>query len=325
MKSYHNHDRNKISPRLADLGRLLSELINNRKIRVPSAPIPVVRESPTTLESSEDSLYWLGHSSVLLTFGGRHFLLDPVLSSTFLSFPFNLAPRRFSRTLPMEPGKIPQLEALVLSHDHYDHMNRETIMTLDDRVKTYLVPLGVESHLLRWGIHKEKIQTLDWWEETHVGGVHITCTPARHFSGRSFFGRNKTLWCSWTFKGKKSSLFFSGDSGYGDHFGEIGEKLGPFDVALVECGQYNPAWRAIHMMPEESLRAGMDVGGRSIIPIHWGMFSLALHSWNDPAIRISQAANGIKSKLIIPRVGERVKIGISGSMEYGDPWWKELG
>jgi L-ascorbate metabolism protein UlaG (beta-lactamase superfamily) len=180
------------------------------------------------------------------------------------------------------------------------------------------VPLGLKSHLLHWGVEDSKITELDWWDELEIDGITLTCTPAQHFSGRGVTDRSKTLWASWVLKGKQNSIYFSGDSGYFGEFKKIGEKYGPFDIALMECGQYNELWHAIHMMPEETAQAGIDVQAKAIMPIHWGMFDLSLHSWTEPVERVSVAAAKLNLPLVTPVIGERFDI---QNLLVSNQWW----
>jgi L-ascorbate metabolism protein UlaG (beta-lactamase superfamily) len=188
-------------------------------------------------------------------------------------------------------------------------------------VKHFYVPLGVENHLISWGVPERSISVLDWWEETKTMGIELICAPARHFSGRGLTDRASTLWCSWIIKGKNSKIYFSGDSGYGPHFKEIGTKYGPFDIALMECGQYNQQWEAIHMMPEQTAQAGIEVRADLIMPIHWGAFTLALHSWTDPVERLLEKAKELNIPVATPVVGEPIFV---GDTSYPiSAWWEE--
>jgi len=204
-----------------------------------------------------------------------------------------------SAFLPIEIAKLPKIDAVLFSHDHYDHLDYGSVQLLKDKVGVFYTPLGVGIHLAEWGVAKEQIIEMDWWEETNFQGLQFICAPAQHFSGRGLTDRGKTLWSSWVIKSDSENIFFSGDSGYGDHFKEIGKKYGPFDFAMLECGQYNEVWKEIHMMPEETAQAGVDLEAKKIMPIHWGAFKLALHSWTDPVERVTKKASelGIPTKL----------------------------
>lgn len=262
---------------------------------------------------------WFGHSTVLLEMEGKRLLLDPMFGQSPSPLPL-FGSKRYSETLPMEIEDLPSIDVVILSHDHYDHLDYHSIMKLKDKVSQFYVPLGVGSHLERWGIEREKIKEHNWWNESEIGGLRLVATPARHFSGRGLFDRNTTLWSSWVIIGKQSKVYFSGDGGYGPHFKEIGEKYGPFDLTLMECGQYNERWSAIHMMPEESVQAHLDVRGNIMIPIHWAAFSLALHDWIEPIERVTKRAKEQNVSISTPKIGESV---IVGSAEYPSSiWWR---
>jgi L-ascorbate metabolism protein UlaG (beta-lactamase superfamily) len=229
--------------------------------------------------------------------------------------------KRYSVTLPIEPEHLPPIDAVILSHDHYDHLDYHSIQKLKDKVGKFIVPFGVGSHLVRWGVHPAKISEYDWWSELELDGLKLVCTPARHFSGRSLFNRDSTLWCSWVIMGQQTRIFYGGDSGYAPHFKEIGEKYGPFDLTFMECGQYDERWPAIHMMPEETVQAHIDVLGKLMIPIHWSAFTMALHDWTDPIERVTKAAKERNVNISTPRIGEAVNV---GSAEYpASVWWNK--
>ncbi len=201
------------------------------------------------------------------------------------------------------PGPLPSIDAILISHDHYDHLDYGSIRQLKDKTKYFFVPLGVGAHLQHWGVEASKITELDWWQSADIDGMTFTATPARHFSGRGLTDRDKTLWASWVIKGQDNNIYFSGDSGYRTHFKQIGEQYGPFDFTMIECGQYNEKWEAIHMMPEQSLQAHIDLQGKMMMPIHWGAFNLAVHPWKEPVERLLKAK---KEDMMIatPVIGE---------------------
>jgi L-ascorbate metabolism protein UlaG (beta-lactamase superfamily) len=245
-------------------------------------------------------------------------LLDPMFGRSPSPFPI-FGPKRYSVKLPIEIEELPTIDAVIFSHDHYDHLDYGSIRKLKAKVKQFIVPLGVAGHLVRWGVDPKIIQEHDWWDEFTFRGLTLASTPARHFSGRGLGGRDTSLWCSWVILSEDTRIFFSGDSGYGPHFKEIGSKYGPFDLTLMECGQYNERWAGIHMMPEETVQAHLDVQGKLMIPIHWGAFTLALHSWSDPVERAVKAAKQLGSAIATPRIGETVSI---GAAEYpNSTWW----
>ncbi|RJX39554.1 MBL fold metallo-hydrolase [Paenibacillus pinisoli] len=285
----------------------------------PKGDVPVEPfDSKAFMENKEDQVVWFGHSTLLLKVDGVKLLIDPVFSDYASPVRF-FGPKRYSDKLPAEIEELPELDAVIISHDHYDHLDYASIRQLSGKAKQFIVPLGVAGHLTKWGVDPDRIVELDWWEKQQLHGLTLTSTPARHFSGRGG-GAGSTLWSSWVIVSQHTRIFYSGDSGYGPHFKEIGEKFGPFDLTLIETGQYDEKWANIHMSPEESLQAHLDVQGKLMIPIHWGAFTLALHSWTDPIERATRAAELQNSVLATPKIGEVVTIGAS---EYpSESWWE---
>ncbi|MBD0776361.1 MBL fold metallo-hydrolase [Maribacter sp. ANRC-HE7] len=252
--------------------------------------------------ASPTRFVWFGHSSFLIQMNHKNILLDPMFGEVPAPLPF-LGGKRFSAELPIEIRKLPKIDAVIISHDHYDHLDYESISLLKDKVGTFYTPLGVGVHLETWGVLKENIVEMDWWQETTFDDLQFVCTPARHFSGRKFSNGQSTLWSSWVIKSATENIFFSGDSGYDSHFKAIGDKYGPFDFAMMECGQYNKMWPDIHMFPEETAQAGMDLKAKRIMPIHWGAFKLALHPWTDPVQRVTKKAKELNLPIITPQIG----------------------
>jgi L-ascorbate metabolism protein UlaG (beta-lactamase superfamily) len=299
---------------------ILKDFIKGNPNSRPALPLQPQLLPPASIQQNgETRITWFGHSAVLLEIDGVTLFLDPMLGRAPSPFPF-IGGRRYSNQLPLEVADLPQIDAVVLSHDHYDHLDYGTIRKLKDKVGLFIVPLGVGAHLRRWGVSGEKIREQDWGERIEYAGLTFTSAPARHFSGRSLLDRNSTLWCSWIIQGARTKLFFSGDSGYGRHFAEIGRKYGPFDLTLMECGQYDPRWADIHMLPEQTVQAHIDVQGGLLIPIHWGAFTLSMHDWTDPVERVTAAAAASGVMLATPRIGESV---VAGSAQYPVlPWWR---
>lgn len=288
--------------------------------REPESQLPVVALKPDVFSKSPDSppmLSWFGHSAILLEIEGKLLFIDPMLGQRASPFSFT-GSRRFNDSLPIDIEDLPPLDAVLITHDHYDHLDYGSILKLKEKTKHFYVPLGVGAHLERWGVEPEKISELDWWETAEIGGVSLVATPARHFSGRGIADRNKTLWCSWVIRGSKHAIYCSGDSGYDKHFKEIGDAYGPFDLTLLECGQYGEGWPLIHMTPEETLQAHLDLHGRVLMPVHWGAFALALHSWRDPVLRLAKAAESNNVALAIPAIGQSWRI--DGDLPQGK-WW----
>ncbi|MEI7026212.1 MBL fold metallo-hydrolase [Paenibacillus sp. y28] len=292
----------------------------NRRPReaIPIKSLPAVGRKESA-SAGQPQITWLGHSALFLELDGKKILLDPMLGTAPSPFPW-FGNQRYSKKLPFAIEQLPWIDAVILSHDHYDHLDYPSIQRLKDQVGHFFVPLGVGSHLERWGIKKELITEHDWWEESDLGGIRLTAAPARHFSGRSVNDRNRTLWCSWVIRGREAHIFFSGDSGYGPHFQEIGEKYGPFDLTLMECGQYDERWSTIHMMPEETVQAHVDVQGRLLLPIHWGAFTLGFHDWTDPVERVTKAAKPRGIAVATPQIGEPVPIGTASYP--ASAWWR---
>ena len=266
-------------------------------------------------------LIWYGHSAFLLQIEEKNILLDPMFGK--VAAPHSLmGGNRFNSQLPLEIEKLPEIDAIIFSHDHYDHLDYESVLKLKDKTNHFYVPLGLGVHLKAWGVLSNKITEMDWWQETQFETLKLVCTPAQHFSGRKLNNGQSTLWSSWVIQSKKENIYFSGDSGYANHFTEIGKKYGPFDIALMECGQYNEKWADIHMMPEETAQAGIDLKASKIMPIHWAGFKLALHEWTDPINSVKAEAENLNLKVITPKIGEEILVKDSVSA-YTD-WWKKL-
>ena len=281
-------------------------------------PINEMDSSYLVKTQAEDKMYWFGHSTFLLQLDSLNILIDPMLGDSPSPHPL-LGTNRFNDKLPIEIEKLPQIDLVLISHDHYDHLDYGSIQKLKDKVKQFYVPLGVGVHLKSWGITESKIAEYNWWDETSYKNLELVFTPARHFSGRGLTDNSTTMWGSWVIKSNSKNIFFSGDSGYGPHFKEIGEKYGPFDFAMMECGQYNEKWADIHMMPEETAQAGIDAKANIIMPIHWGAFKLALHDWDDPIKRITTKAEELNMPTYIPEIGQ--KIDLSNLNIKSTNWW----
>ncbi|MEK3883137.1 MBL fold metallo-hydrolase [Paenibacillus sp. PL2-23] len=298
------------------------EFLRGSPSRQPKGAYPMVELDSRSLEQPDKPrVVWFGHSAALLQTDGLTILFDPMFGTAPSPFPM-VGGKRYGGRLPLRLEDIPSIDYVFITHDHYDHLDYSSIKRLKDKVSHFLVPLGVANHLKRWGVEEKRITELDWWQELELGSLKIACAPSRHFSGRGTGDRDSTLWCSWVIHSRETRLFFSGDSGYGPHFKEIGDQYGPFDLTMMECGQYDERWSAIHMLPEQTVQAHEDVRGDVLIPIHWGGFTLALHDWTDPPERVVKEAERRGVRMATPRVGESVTI---GSEAYPQSrWWRDV-
>lgn len=285
---------------------------------VPDRPIPVHALSRTDLLAAPDhSLYRLGHSTLLFKLGGRFILTDPVFCQR--ASPVQWAgPARF-HAAPISCDDLPPIDVVLLSHNHYDHLDRSAIRALTAKTRYFVTPLGVGDQLIGWDVPANKVRQLDWWQSVMLDGVNLVATPAQHFSGRGLFDADKTLWASWVISDERLRLFFSGDSGYFGGFDEIGRRFGPFDLTLLETGAYDEHWPFVHMTPEETLQAHRDLRGRCLLPIHNGTFDLALHPWHEPFERIASLAQAAAVPLSTPEMGERVDL---HAPHGGREWWR---
>lgn len=285
----------------------------------PLVTLPIDTAAYDNLQKDELKATWFGHSILLLEIGGKRILIDPVFSPTPSPFSFAGNPA-FAMTNEYQIEELPAADIVLLSHDHYDHLDYPTILKLKDQAPHFVCSLGVGAHLERWGVSASKIIELDWWETNEVAMLKFTSTPSRHFSGRKI-KRFRTLWGGFAIESKDHKVLYASDSGYGKHFKEIGEKLGPFDLAFLECGQYNEMWNQIHAMPEELPQAWQEVQAKVMMPIHWGRFKLAMHDWTEPVERLLAAtADTDQQRLITPRIGERFDP--AKPANYVTRWWR---
>jgi L-ascorbate metabolism protein UlaG (beta-lactamase superfamily) len=283
-------------------GVMFDFLFGGSDAKRPTDSIPSVHTDLAALPADGDAMVWFGHSSYLLQLGGVRFLVDPVFSKNASPVPGSNTP--FAGADTYTAADMPEVDYLVITHDHYDHLDYETVTALRHKVKVVLCPLGVGEHLEYWGYPEGIITELDWGEHVELsGGITATATPARHFSGRSF-KRNTTLWMSMVLRSPRRSVYVGGDSGYDTHFAAIGAQHGPFDVAILENGQYDERWKFIHALPDEVVQAGIDLQARRVVPVHSGKFALALHSWTEPLDSIAAIARVRKLPLATPMIGE---------------------
>lgn len=284
----------------------------------PGSPLPVRKSDLKSLSLNEPVIIWFGHSSYLIIINGKRILVDPVFSAYASPWQF-IGTKNFAYSHPYSIDEFPELDLVILTHDHYDHLDYHAILKLASKTKLFCTALGVGAHLAYWGIEESKIQEFDWWESATVfSGIELTATPARHFSGRGF-KRNQSLWTSFALNVEGYKLFIGGDSGYDTSFKAIGDKLGPFELAILECGQYNEQWPFIHMMPEQTVQAAVDLRANVLLPVHWGKFKLSLHSWTDPINRAVAQAKVLNQRITTPMIGEIIKL---DAISSGSPWWK---
>jgi L-ascorbate metabolism protein UlaG (beta-lactamase superfamily) len=288
--------------------------------RRPAGSVPVLRPDPAPPAGPEVlGVTWYGHASALVEIEGARLLVDPVWSDR-CSPSRRVGPRRL-HPIPLALAQVPPVDAVLISHDHYDHLDLATVRgLLRTQVAPFVVPLGVGAHLERWGVPAERIIELDWGEQTCAGGVRLTAAAARHFSGRTL-ACDHTLWSSWVLTGARRSLFYTGDSGYFDEYARIGVRYGPFDATLMQVGEYDPGWPDVHMTPEEAVAAHLDLRGGLLIPVHWGTFVLALHPWAEPVDRLWREAKARGVPLAVPRPGERVDV---RDPQAVSAWWQAL-
>ncbi len=297
--------------------------------RTPEASgVPIQRRTAADFATPAEGLRltWMGHGTTLVEIAGRRFLIDPVWSDN--ASPGRLFGVKRFHDVPLALGDLPPLDAVLITHDHYDHLDAETVTALALRVPRWICPLGVGARLEGWGVPPQAITELDWWEATDASGVEITATPTRHFSGRFVNDRDSTLWCGFVVQASPEasgargpSVYVGGDGGYSDLFREVGERLGPFDVALMEVGAYNQAWADIHLGPEQAVQAALDARAQLMLPVHWATFDLALHGWTEPGERTLVAAREAGLPLALPRPGESIDI---ANPPEAARWWPDL-
>jgi L-ascorbate metabolism protein UlaG (beta-lactamase superfamily) len=320
--SFHNTHR--VTPGLkGNPLPTLGEYFFGGSQRVPPAALPLLDPRATWLAPPETGLRttWLGHSTLLLEIDGARVLTDPVFGERASPVSF-AGPKRFHRP-PVAIADLPALSAVLVSHDHYDHLCRESIQALLARDVPFVTSLGVGARLEAFGVPAARIVELDWWESWQTPGAELrfTATPAQHFSGRGVSDRNHTLWSSWVIAGAQHKLFFSGDTGLTDEFQHIGQSFGPFDLVMLEIGAWHPSWGDIHLGPENALQAHQWLRGKQLLPVHWGTFNLAIHAWDEPAETLWTGAQTRGIQLLTPQLGEAVEPARSGTPRA---WWREL-
>jgi L-ascorbate metabolism protein UlaG (beta-lactamase superfamily) len=295
-------------------------LFEKSKRATPIDSFPAKRIDLLNLPPNKDILVWFGHSSYFMQLDGKKFLVDPVLSGSASPLRFTTPSFRGSDVYTVDD--FPEIDYLLLSHDHYDHLDYETILELKPKVKKVICGLGVGEHFEYWGYDKEKIIEKDWEEEVILdSGFVVNVVPARHFSGRGF-QRNGSLWVSFVLQTPSNKIFIGGDSGYDTHFAKIGDKFGAFDLVILECGQYDKSWRYIHLLPEEIIQAAQDLKAKRLMPVHWGKFVLGNHAWDEPILKITDLGRKNNMPLLTPMIGEEVNL--KDSTQTFSAWWEGI-
>ncbi|PRQ07983.1 MBL fold metallo-hydrolase [Enhygromyxa salina] len=301
---------------------VLREFLFGRERRAPAAPLPAVDPRPGWARPAETGLRvtWLGHSTMLLEIDGSRVLTDPVWGRASPSQ--LIGPKRFS-PVPISIDALPDLDAVVISHNHYDHLDRGAVVELGKRDVNFYTSLGVGAYLESWGIPPERVIEFDWWDSVELPrtGLRITAAPSQHFSGRGLTDRNASLWSAFALQGPRHAVFFSGDTGLTPEYREIAARLGPFDLVMLEVGAFHPAWGQIHLGPDNAVEALAMLGGGCFLPVHWGTFDLGLHPWDEPAERLIELAPSRDLRLLMPKLGAAVE---PARAEQVDPWWREI-
>ena len=302
--------------------RFSNNMLFNSNQTVPEQHLPEVHPPNIQkfLEPTDSIKFiWFGHSTILINITNTIVLVDPVFSPSASPVKF-LVPRFQPPVLDL--SELPKIDIVLISHDHYDHLDMNTVQYLRDKVPKFVVPLGVTSHLKSWGVSEEKMIELDWWQSTSFDQVTFTSAPAQHFSGRqALFNTSQTLWSSWVVQSADVSFYFSGDSGYDVHYKQIGDKFGPIDLVFIDSGQYNVRWREVHNLPEESVKASNDLKGRYLVPVGWGMFNLAVHNWYDPIRESVKFSKKHNVQLMTPKLGQLISL--EDQITTID-WWSKL-
>jgi L-ascorbate metabolism protein UlaG (beta-lactamase superfamily) len=301
--------------------KVLKEFFFDKKIRVqPKGVIPSIKTDLISLDINKNILVWFGHSSYYMQVDGKRILVDPVFSGH--ASPFSFSIKAFKGTDIYTADDMPVIDLLFITHDHWDHLDYETIKQLRPKIKKVICGLGTGAHLEHWGYDKSLIVEKDWDEKIVLGDNFTVFTvPARHFSGRTFT-RNKTLWMSFVLQTPTMQIFIGGDSGYDKHFAEIGKTFGPFDIAILENGQYNNSWRYIHVLPGEILRAAKELQAKRILPVHSGKFALALHAWDEPFKLVTENNKKENLDVITPVIGEQVSL--ADNQQTFPHWWEGI-
>jgi L-ascorbate metabolism protein UlaG (beta-lactamase superfamily) len=297
----------------------LNEFIHKPKTTIPPKPLPTVKSNLQNLRDDKPCIIWFGHSSYLVKYKGFTILVDPLIQSH--ASPVAFFGKPFPGTDIFQVNDFPEIDLLILTHDHYDHLSFHVIKALEKKVKAICTSLGVGGILESWGVHTKKIIELDWNENfSFTNNVKLTAQTARHFSGRTL-RRNQTIWSAFVLEFYQYKIFIGGDSGYGKHFKQIGKKFGPFDMAFLECGQYGDNWPLIHMRPEETVQAAIDIQAKFLMPVHWAKFTLSVHPWSEPPERLLASPLAHQLTITTPKIGEPFWLGEKLPQEK---WWKDM-
>lgn len=299
---------------------MLSNVFGEKGNPRPQGSIPAIKTDLKALDAAQDLVIWLGHSSYFVQLGGQRILIDPVFSTN--ASPVPLTNVAFDGTSLYAADDMPEIDFLLMTHDHYDHLDYPSIQALQPKVKQVVTGLGVGAHFEAWGYDPKTVHEADWYETVQaVPGLKIHVTPARHFSGRTFT-RDKSLWVGFALVSDQRRIFFSGDSGYAPHFAEVGQRYGPFDWVALDAGQYDPRWANVHMNPEQAAQAAEDLQARALTPGHVGRFSISPHDWDDPFKRITIASQGRSYALWTPEIGRLIHL--DGREQTFVPWWEAV-
>lgn len=315
--AFQNQSPTEITLKEASFFKMMRDFLNKPASARPKKEIMSIKTDLRALSSQKPAIVWFGHSSYFIKYNDICILIDPVLTGS--ASPVSGFAKSFPGSDIYSASDFPQIDMMILTHDHYDHLDYKTILELSHKVKHFYVSLGLESHLKYWGVSADRIISFDWWDSaTTKEGFQLTSAPGRHFSGRTFV-RNKTLWGSFILRMDEYSIFIGGDSGYDTHFKEVGERFGPFDIAFLESGQYNKLWPYIHLVPEEAVSAAKDLKAKLLMPVHWGKFALAFHDWDEPIIRVKKEARVQEINVATPLIGEAFHLGEAYPEKE---WWK---
>jgi len=302
------------------LSIIFSNMFSSAKNLQPEHSVPTDKVDLKTLPDDKDVIVWLGHSSFYIQLNGQRILLDPVLSP--YASPFSFAVKAFKGTSIYSVDDIPDIDLLLITHDHWDHLDYDTITALQPKIKQLFVPLGVGAHFEKWAFTQDQINESDWYGDYNLGSdTTVYLVPSRHYSGRGLT-KNKTLWGGYIVEDGDTRLYFGGDSGYGPHFKELGEKFGQFDLAALDMGQYDPRWPYIHMTPEEASQAALELNTKALLPAHVGRFTLAQHEWKEPFKQISALSEGKPYQLVTPLIGQALFIN-DASQSFTE-WWNDM-